>query len=156
MTTEDALHRALIRLTGFLNRPQADTVLLRRAGSSLDRALFPLLIRAGFEATMTVTELADTVGRHYSTVSRQLTVLEQQGYVVRATDEDDKRRSAVVVTDKGREEIARIAAARNEGMTAVFRDWSDQDRNDLARLLTRLVDSLESVTNTGGPKGAGR
>ncbi len=155
MPNADDLHRALARLSGFLNRPQADAVLLRRAGSSLDRALFPLLIRAGLDETMTVSELADTVGRHYSTVSRQVTALEQQGFVVRTADEGDKRLSVVGVTDKGHEEIARISAARNDGMKSVFRGWSVQDRNDLTRLLTKLVDSLESATNTSGRRGAG-
>jgi len=130
-------------------------VLLRRAGSSLDRALFPLLIRAGFDESMTVSELADAVGRHYSTVSRQVTVLEQQGFVMRTSDEGDKRRSVVVVTDKGCEEIARIAAARSDGMSVVFSGWTDRDRKDLTRLLTKLVDSLESATNIGRQKGAG-
>jgi DNA-binding MarR family transcriptional regulator len=151
MTDEDDLHRALLNLSGFLNRPQADTVLLRRAGSSLDRALFPLLIRAGAGLDqMTVSELADVVGRHYSTVSRQVTVLQQQGFVLRGTDEGDRRRSVVAVTEKGREEIARIAAARNDGMTTVFTDWTDQDRTDLTRLLNKLVDSLESAARPGG------
>jgi len=149
MSSEDKLHRALAHLSGFLNRPQADAVLLRRAGSSLDRALFPLLMRAGLDDTMTVSELADTVGRHYSTVSRQVTVLERQGFVVRTADEGDKRLSVVGVTDKGREEIARIAWARNDVMREVFSGWTDQDRNDLTRLLAKLVESLESTTNTG-------
>jgi hypothetical protein len=37
------LHEALIDVVGFLNRPQNDIVLLREAGVSLDRALFPPL-----------------------------------------------------------------------------------------------------------------
>ncbi len=145
-----------MRLTGFFNRPQADAVLLRRAGSTLDRALFPLLIRAGLDQTMTVSELADTVGRHYSTVSRQVTVLEQQGLVLRAVDERDRRLSVVRVTDKGNDEIARIAAARSEGMSAVFADWTDQDKADLSRLLSKLVDSLESVTDNETRRGGKR
>jgi DNA-binding MarR family transcriptional regulator len=106
-------------------------------------------MRAGLDDTMTVSELADTVGRHYSTVSRQVTVLERQGFVVRTADEGDKRLSVVGVTDKGREEIARIAWARNDVMREVFSGWTDQDRNDLTRLLAKLVESLESTTNTG-------
>ncbi len=130
---EEDLHRALVRLTGSFNRPQADAALLREAGSSLDRALLPLLVRVGGLGPITISELADTVSRHYSTVSRQVTTLEQQRYVVRAMDESDRRRSIVEVTDNGRDEIARIARARNEAMRAIFTGWLDQDRNDLTR-----------------------
>jgi hypothetical protein len=38
------LHEALLDLVGFINRPQNDAILLRDAGVSLDRALFPLLV----------------------------------------------------------------------------------------------------------------
>ena len=41
----DLLAGALIDLVGALNSPRQDEVLLREAGVTLDRALFPLLVR---------------------------------------------------------------------------------------------------------------
>jgi DNA-binding MarR family transcriptional regulator len=146
MQSEDLLHQALLNLTGFLNRPQSDTVLLRRAGSTLDRALFPLLIRVNLSDGVTVGELADTVGRHHTTVSRQVTVLEQQGLVRREADPLDKRHAVVEVTEAGRAEAARIAAARREVMTEAFAGWTSDDKADLRRLVTKLVASLEAAT----------
>jgi DNA-binding MarR family transcriptional regulator len=146
---DDPLQQSLLRLTGFLNRPQADAALLRRAGSSLDRALFPLLIRAEAHGGMTVGALADTVGRHYTTVSRQLTVLEQLGLVRREADPVDRRHTVVRVTDKGRDEARRIAVARNEGMAAMFADWSAADKVALTRLVTKLASSMEAVIAPG-------
>ena len=153
MLNDDHLLQALLGLTGFLNRPQADAVLLRRAGSSLDRALFPLLIRAELGGSITLSELADTVGRHYTTVSRQVTALERQGLVRRDVNPDDKRHSLVMVTDKGHAEAARIAGARNELMAAVFADWIGKDKADLTRLLTKLVASMEAVSAKTKEKG---
>ncbi len=57
----DAIAAALIDLTGCLNSPRQDEVLLRAAGVSLDRALFPLLVRLS-AATLSVVQLADQVG----------------------------------------------------------------------------------------------
>jgi DNA-binding MarR family transcriptional regulator len=144
MIHQDTLIQALLRLTGFFNRPQADVVLLRRAGSSLDRALFPLLIRASLEEQLTVSQLADTVGRHYSTVSRQITALQEQGFVKRTPDPCDNRQSFITVTAKGRAEAARIANARKVALAAVFTDWSAIDQANLARLVSKLTSSLET------------
>jgi DNA-binding MarR family transcriptional regulator len=105
------------------------------------------LIRADHEA-VTIGELAERVGRHHTTVSRQVTALEQQGFVRRVVDDGDGRRSLVHVTDKGREETGRIAEARRAGLTAVFEGWSDRERRDLTRLLAKLVTGLETVVAT--------
>jgi hypothetical protein len=59
----DAIASALIDLTGCLNSPRQDDVLLRAAGVSLDRALFPLLVRLGNARAMSVVQLAEHAGR---------------------------------------------------------------------------------------------
>ena len=71
-----ALHEALLQIVSVLNRPQGDNVILTRAGVSLDTALFPLLVRVSMQRNLTIGELADQVGRDYSTVSRQVTRLQ--------------------------------------------------------------------------------
>ena len=38
------LHGALIDIVSVMNRPQRDEAMVRAAGISLDRALFPLLV----------------------------------------------------------------------------------------------------------------
>jgi DNA-binding IclR family transcriptional regulator len=64
---------------------------LREAGVSLDRALFPLLVRLSAASAMRVAKLAEQVGRDPSTVSRQLVKLEQLGLVRRPAACDDLR-----------------------------------------------------------------
>src|SRR5579862_6174719 len=76
------LHHALIDLVGMMNRPQRDTALIREAGISLDRALFPLLVGIERKGPIGVGELADRVGRDYTTVSRQVAKLESLKLVV--------------------------------------------------------------------------
>ena len=60
------LHHALIDLIGMMNRPQRDIALIREAGISLDRALFPLLVGIERKGPIGVGELADGVGRDYT------------------------------------------------------------------------------------------
>ena len=48
----------MIKLIGFLNSPRRDDALLKEAGVSLDRALFPLLVRLGMSGDCTRIDLA--------------------------------------------------------------------------------------------------
>src|SRR5215212_2554437 len=82
------LHDSLLDLMGAINSPQSDAKLLRRAGVSLDRGLYALLVRIA-RGPIPVTKLAAQVGRNQSTVSRQLQGLEQLGLVCRAFEAAD-------------------------------------------------------------------
>src|SRR5215472_18852135 len=95
------LHEALIDVVGFFNRPQNDVILLREAGVSLDRALFPLLVLIQRRGPLGVGELADRVGRDYTTVSRQVAKLESLSLVARGPGKADRRVTEAVVTEKG-------------------------------------------------------
>jgi len=64
------LHGAVLDIVSVINRPQRDEVLIKEAGIPLDRALFPLLVGVGRFGPIGVVELADRVGRDYTTVSR--------------------------------------------------------------------------------------
>lgn len=66
------LHGALLDIVSVMNRPQRDEAMVKKAGISLDRALFPLLVMIERLGPIGVIELADRVGRDYTTVSRQV------------------------------------------------------------------------------------
>ena len=136
------LHEALIDLIGFLNRPQNDAILLREAGVSLDRALFPLLVLIQRRGPLGVGELADRVGRDYTTVSRQVAKLENLGLVARRAGETDRRVTEAVITKKGQAMSEVLDAARERLATIALADWSARDLKDLTRLLRRFADNL--------------
>jgi DNA-binding MarR family transcriptional regulator len=136
------LHEALIDVVGFFNRPQNDAMLLREAGVSLDRALFPLLVLIQRRGPLGVGELADRVGRDYTTVSRQLAKLENLGLVARSPGKTDRRVTEAVVTEKGQAMSEMLDAARERLASIAFADWSEQDLQDLTRLLRRFADNL--------------
>ncbi|PIC01644.1 MarR family winged helix-turn-helix transcriptional regulator [Caulobacter sp. X] len=134
------IHLAMMDLAGFLNRPQADDMLIREAGITLDRALFPLLVRIERKGPIGVVELADLAGRDHSVVSRQVAKLESLGLVERRPGATDKRVREAAVTDKGRELTDALDAARQRLAGPMLETWSAQDRKDLARLLRKFVD----------------
>ena len=99
-------------MVGFTNRPQNDVILLREAGVSLDRALFPLLVLIQRRGPLAIGELADWIGRDYTTVSRQVAKLETLGLVARRAGQTDARVTEAIVTDKGQAISDMLDAAR--------------------------------------------
>ena len=147
-THKDAvLAGALLDLVGFLNSPQRDDLLLREAGVSLDRALFPLLVRLGESGPLGVVALADQVGRDHSTVSRQIAKLAAQGLVARWAPGEDKRVRAAQITNRGAAVVKAIADARQSLFDRLFADWSDEDRQALGRLNRRLADAMVAAAD---------
>ncbi len=139
----DAIAAALIDLTGCLNSPRQDEVLLRAAGVSLDRALFPLLVRLS-AATLSVVQLADQVGRDPSTVSRQLAKLEALKLVRRPSGKADLRVRAAVITRAGKHCVDAITGARRKLLGELIGDWPAEDRRNFPALLRRFADAMKA------------
>ena len=142
---EDELAAALLNLMNRMNSPRQDEVLLREAGVTLDRALFPLLARIGRQGSISVVELADQVGRDPSTISRQVARLEQMGLVVRQAGTTDQRVRAAAITPEGERFLSQITLARRRLLKAVLADWSDDDRQRVAGLIQGLADGMKNV-----------
>src|ERR1700722_11731479 len=96
------LHSALLDILSVMSRPQRDEALIKEAGIRLDRALFPLLVSVERFGPIGVLDLADRVGRDYTTVSRQVAKLESLGLVERRDNAADRRVRGATVTPKGK------------------------------------------------------
>jgi len=142
---DPALHTALMDIVGMFNSPRFDDILLNEAGVSLDRALFPLLVRIDVLRPISVVELADQVGRDHSTVSRQVAKLQALGFVARAARPGDQRVRAASITPQGKDIARTIAAARERLFRRVMEGWSEEDQHALARLNSRLAESMNRV-----------
>jgi DNA-binding MarR family transcriptional regulator len=139
------LHGAMISLVSVMNRPQGDEALIREAGIKLDRALFPPLVLVERLGPIGVVELAERVGRDYTTVSRQVAKLESLGLVRRQAQAGDRRVRESVITEEGKAMTGMIDAARARMAGRVFGDWDDKDFDDLVRLMRRFADAVEST-----------
>jgi DNA-binding MarR family transcriptional regulator len=140
----DAIASALIELTGYLNSPRQDDVLLNEAGISLDRALFPLLVRLSAAPSMGVAQLADRVGRDPSTVSRQLAKLEELRLIKRPLTNDDMRVREATITKAGSRAVIAITEARRKLLHQLVEDWSKEERDLFPKLVQRLADAMKA------------
>ncbi|MBB3609304.1 DNA-binding MarR family transcriptional regulator [Rhizobium sp. BK602] len=140
------LHGALLEIVGVMNRPQRDEAMVREAGISLDRALFPLLVLVERLGPIGVVELADRVGRDYTTVSRQVSKLESLGLVDRQESAVDRRIREAVITEKGKAMTDRVDEARERIALSIFATWDERDVEDLVRLMRRFADDIKGDT----------
>lgn len=138
------LHRSLVDIAILMNRPERDAQLLEMAGLRLERALFPLLVMIERRGPIGVVELADSVGRDYTTVSRQVARLEALGLVERRAGANDKRVREAVITPRGKQATDAIDAARERMAFALFQDWSREDFDELKRLMRMLADGMSA------------
>jgi DNA-binding MarR family transcriptional regulator len=143
------LHGAVLDIVGAMNRPQRDDVLIRAAGIPLDRALFPLLVLIERLGPIGVVDLAERVGRDYTTVSRQAAKLESLGLVERRGGAADRRVREAIVTAKGKAMTDLVDDARERIGRAIFATWEAQDIDDLVRLMRKFADAVAAEAPGG-------
>jgi DNA-binding MarR family transcriptional regulator len=136
------LHGALLDIVSAMNRPQRDEALIREAGIPLDRALFPLLVGIERFGPIGVVDLADRVGRDYTTVSRQVAKLESLGLVERQGSAADRRVREAVISPKGKAMTDLVDAARERIGRAIFETWDTHDIDELVRLIRKFADAF--------------
>jgi DNA-binding MarR family transcriptional regulator len=143
------IHGALLDIVSVMNRPQRDETLIKEAGIPLDRALFPLLVGIERFGPIGVVELADRVGRDYTTVSRQVTKLESLGLVQRQGNAADRRVREAAITPKGKAMTDLVDAARERIGRAIFKTWEARDIDELARLMRKFADAVKGESPVG-------
>ena len=146
----DVLHNSLLTIVGAFNRPQRDLAMIKGAGIELDRALFPLLVQISRFGPIGVGELADRVGRDYSTVSRQVAKLEETGLVQRQKNAGDKRINEAAITPAGKAMTDKIDAQRVQIYQRLFTHWPESDRAALEQLLQRFVADFSALQGDEG------
>ena len=143
-------HRAIEReLAMLVRRVEQVRRHLVVNGVALDRAGYLLLDRIDLAERPTAGSLVASLQLDHSTVTRQLGVLERQGFIARVRDPAGGRAQVLVLTDCGRELLAGARRSRAERVAATLTDWSDRDRRTLARLLGRLNDALAPDPDDG-------
>jgi DNA-binding MarR family transcriptional regulator len=143
------LHSALLDILSVMNRPQRDEALIKEAGIPLDRALFPLLVVIERFGPIGVVDLADRVGRDYTTVSRQVAKLESLGLVERQGSVADRRVREALVTPKGKAMTMLVDAARERIGRGIFETWDTREIDELVRLMRKFADAISGELPVG-------
>lgn len=90
---------------------------------------------------LSVGEIAEAVGVDQPRASRLVQQGVEMGLVRREADPDDARRTRVALTDAGRSIVRGFRGERRDAIDTALNTFTDQERADLARLLTKLADA---------------
>jgi len=90
---------------------------------------------------LSVGEIAEAVGVDQPRASRLVQQSVELGLVRREADPDDARRTRVALTDAGTRLVRGFRGERREAIDAALAAFTDAERTELARLLTKLADS---------------
>lgn len=138
----DELHSALLRIVFQFNDPNRDDILIKAAGINLDKALFPLLIGIDRFGPVGIVELANMVGRDYTTVSRQVGKLVTLQLAIRQQDSQDKRINNALISPKGKKMTAKIDQTRYQFYQQMFNQWSDDEIDIFKMLIEKFSGAL--------------
>lgn len=126
--------------------PLSQAHILEVAGITLPPSAFLLLRYLDFVGPMTVSQLAEVVGLHPSTVSSQLRPLSAKRLARRTVNKDDRRVVSLSITPAGRALCDRVREAGAHEWSVVLTEWTPDDRATLAELLGRArVDTLRAI-----------
>ena|SRR5947208_1456291 len=135
------IERGLTTIVRWGNLPRVRERFAAVAGMALDRASYSVLFRLE-EGPARLSDLAQKVGVDISTLSRQVHNLEASGLVARTVVEEDRRAALLAATDKGRDLVRRIRAAKRAAITEMLEHWTTEERAELGRVLGRLADEM--------------
>jgi DNA-binding MarR family transcriptional regulator len=137
------LHGSILDIIVVINRPERDELLIKAAAIPLDRALFPLLVVIDKFGPVGVGDLADRVGRDYTTVSRQVARLASLRLVERRAGAKDRRVTETAIAPKGKVMIAALDTARERLGRRIFKSWDPGEVDELIRLMRKFAEDIK-------------
>lgn len=100
--------------------------------------LFGLYVKDGRKQQ----ELADTIGVDKAAATRAISRLEENGYVRRESDQNDRRSMRVYLTPKGRKLQPQLEAAAKHCIDSMTTALDNSERIELRRLLEKMAAPL--------------
>lgn len=88
---------------------------------------------------LSVSEVGDAIGVDQPRASRLIQQAVEHGLVQREADPDDARRTRTALTDEGRRLVRGFRGQRREQLQEALTGFTDAERAELARLLTKLA-----------------
>jgi DNA-binding MarR family transcriptional regulator len=139
------IERAFVRMRRAMTRRNLGARMVRELGGGVDLSHLGVVdaVEEGPGASggvVTVGMVGARLGIDPSRASRVVTSAIQAGYVERVASQADGRRVGLRLTDAGRALAESAHRIRQRTFAEAMDGWTDDERRDFARLLTRFVD----------------
>jgi len=134
----DELDAALYRMSRVMTSRHSDLY----SSSGMSPAQFMLLRTLHIEGPLRVSEIADLLGMKNPAASMLIDGLENEGFVSREHDEEDRRVVKVSLTGSGRKRAAKAEAMRRKMMRTMTSTLAADDIRHIVRIQKKMIDSL--------------
>jgi DNA-binding MarR family transcriptional regulator len=152
--SDEDLLVAIQRMGRLMASRQVAARIAGAASAAVSQQGVQLLRALHREGELPIAGLAGAAHMDIAAVSRQLRPLEAAGLVDRTSAAHDARVTLISLTAPGRTLAERIRAVGLRHLDSALAGWSDDDRAQLAALLTRLVDDLVATEIAPDEEGA--
>lgn len=98
-----------------------------------------LRVIAGFEGGVRQKTLTEELRINPSSVSELITKLQNDGYVKRTVDPEDKRATLITLTELGEARAAELQDEKNEMLGKAFANLTNDEKEQLIALLEKLT-----------------
>lgn len=139
----DEIQDAISTIVAWSTRNDVYVETMRRAKSRLPQAAVWLLARLAKTEPIRLSELAVALGVDTSTLTPRAQRLERDGLIVRKPDPRDRRAALLHVTRRGQATLSRVFKTRADMFDEILSGWTDRDRAQAAKVLTRLAGELD-------------
>lgn len=137
--------RRVVRELGAASRLLRALMTPPLQAAGVTQAEYHLLVHLEERGTSTGKELSCKLSLDKTTVSRQVSALEDAGLIARTTDPTNRRSHLITLTDAGRD---RLADARRRTIAVLedrFSSWPAEGLEELAEQLSRFNDQLRGT-----------
>lgn len=121
-----------------------------RGPGQLDPGAFIALHAVSCHEPIRPSDLAGRLQLDASTISRHVRNLEDAGYLARTPDPADRRASQVSLSEVGRTILDRMLQTRRVRVAEALSGWSQESRDQLVALVSRLAGDLERTDSETG------
>jgi hypothetical protein len=135
----------LTRLQRLLSSRRVHAGMAGAARVALPQQAMNVLRALGDRDPLPVGDLARAARMDTGAVSRQIRVLEEEGLVERRSSPQHGSIVLVVATPEGRAMAHLFERVRGAQLSRALIDWTPEEREQLGKLMLRLVDDLQAT-----------
>ena len=113
--------------------------------NSVSKCHAPILMTIYLHEGLTQNELANRLKFNKGAVAKLVKAIEHEGYIIRCSDENDKRLQKLYLADKGREVIPQIKTLEHELSEKLVQGFTDEERKTLHSMLDRIIENVSDL-----------
>lgn len=103
---------------------------------TVDQALILLMLEKNDK---TQTEIADLIFKDYASMTRMIKLMENKDYLVKTMDDQDKRKTKLEITKKGKETIEKLKPVIRVNRKTALNNVSEEELKQLYNTLKKIT-----------------